>query len=239
MNKTDKPPKKFILSLFSRIFLILAGIVLLYIIWLIVWSGINSANIQERALQQANLTRPLDISHPCPEYRDNYPELASVPDGQIIGQIFVPKFGKEYWRTLFQGSDKQMLDTMGFGHYDNSAMPGGIGNFSAAAHRNGYGASLEDIDKISKDDFIVIRTHDYWFVYKATTSEIVQPDDTGGILPVPYQPSEMASERLLTFTTCHPKYSTDQRYIQHAKIDYWAKASEGVPKVLLDAGVLL
>ncbi|MDR3127920.1 MAG: class E sortase [Bifidobacteriaceae bacterium] len=226
-----------ILGALCEICLTLAIVVGLYIFYLVVWTGHISTNAQDLAVSKSDMTAPVDTKKPCPEYRNNYPVLLDVPEGQIIGQIYIPRFGSQYWRTLFQGTDKQMLDTMGFGHYSQTAMPGQTGNFSSAAHRNGYGSSLADIDKISKNDAIVVRTKDYWFVYKATTSEIVDPYKTDGILPVPYKPDTKPAERLLTFTTCHPQYSSQFRFIQHARIDYWSKVSQGVPTELLVAGV--
>jgi LPXTG-site transpeptidase (sortase) family protein len=214
----------------------LAVIVGLYIFYLVVWTGLMSSNAQNDALAKISMDSPIDNKKPCPEYRDNWPVIDTMPDGQIMGLVYVPRFGKDYWRTLFQGTEKDMLDTMGYGHYSQTAMPGQLGNFSAAAHRNGYGASLKDIQTIQNGDALIVRTSQFWFVYKATGFEIVRPEDTGGILPVPYNSYGNPTGRLITFTTCHPEYSSELRYIEHGTIDYWGKVQEGVPKELLDVG---
>jgi sortase A len=46
--------------------------------------------------------------------------------------------------------------------------------------------------------------------------EIVTPDDVGVIAPVPDNPGLAPTRALLTMTTCHPKYSANQRMILHA-----------------------
>ncbi|MCW2542026.1 MAG: class sortase [Frankiales bacterium] len=48
--------------------------------------------------------------------------------------------------------------------------------------------------------------------------EIVDPSDIGVIDPVPNHPNTAASRALLTLTTCHPKYTANQRMIIHASL---------------------
>jgi sortase A len=69
--------------------------------------------------------------------------------------------------------------------------------------------------------------------------KIVSPDkDTSFVLsPVPGKPNAKPTERLLTLTTCHPKYSDKERYIVHAKFAYWAIVKDGIPEEMKDAGV--
>ncbi|MDR2748353.1 MAG: class E sortase [Bifidobacteriaceae bacterium] len=225
-----------VLGVISKICFALAIVVALYVLYLLVWTGVIANHAQNDAITKISMDQPLDNKKSAPEYRDNWPEIAQMPDGQIIGQVYIPRFGKDYWRTLFQGTEKDMLDTMGFGHYSQSVMPGQIGNFSAAAHRNGYGASLEGIQTLQTGDALIVRTAQYWFVYKVTSYEIVDPENTGGILPVPYNNAAVPTLRLITFTTCHPEYSTQFRYIEHGAIDYWSNVKDGVPKELLNIG---
>jgi sortase A len=48
--------------------------------------------------------------------------------------------------------------------------------------------------------------------------EIVSPSDIGVIAPVPDHPNATATRALLTLTTCHPKYTANQRMILHASL---------------------
>src|SRR4051812_18253410 len=61
--------------------------------------------------------------------------------GAVIGVLHVPAFGGDYVRTIAQGTTTDVLNSasLGVGHYDGTAMPGGIGNFAVAGHRSAYG----------------------------------------------------------------------------------------------------
>ncbi|WP_139200621.1 sortase, partial [Curtobacterium sp. MMLR14_010] len=75
---------------------------------------------------------------------------------------------------------------------------------------------------------------DTWYVYKVTDSQIVTPDHVETIAPVPNKPGvePSAEDRWLTLTACHPMWSARERFVTHAKLDYWLPASEGTPKEL-------
>ncbi|MDK6351097.1 sortase domain-containing protein, partial [Bifidobacterium scardovii] len=73
----------------------------------------------------------------------------------------------------------------GLGHYQDTQMPGQVGNFAVAGHRNGYGQPLGDVDKLQEGDPIIIRTKDYWYVYQYTRHKIVPPTDIYVIAPNP------------------------------------------------------
>ena len=49
------------------------------------------------------------------------------------------------------------------------------------------------------------------------------------IAPDPAHPGAQPTERLLTLTTCHPRYGDTERYIVHAKFDSWQPLSAGAP----------
>ena len=50
--------------------------------------------------------------------------------------------------------------------------------------------------------------------------EIVNPGDGDVLLPVPDHPGDdPAKARYMTMTTCHPKFTAEQRMIVHAVLD--------------------
>jgi LPXTG-site transpeptidase (sortase) family protein len=151
-------------------------------------------------------------------------------NGEMIGVVYISAFGKDYYRTLVEGTDRSVLDLYGFGHFASTVMPGEIGNFAAAAHRNGYGAPMKDVPLMVEGTSIMIRTRDYWYVYKVTGSEIVTPDRSDVLFPVPHEPNEVPTKRLITLTTCHPEYSDAERWIVYGEFDYWAKTKNGIPR---------
>jgi sortase A len=99
----------------------------------------------------------------------------------------------------------------------------------------------------------VVETAGDWFVYRvlgdAATGDfgsdtsgipgqqIVRPSDVDVISPTPGGPADgPATDAYLTLTTCHPKYSAQQRLIIHARLDgaplSKATAPDGPPALL-------
>jgi sortase A len=115
-------------------------------------------------------------------------------------------------------------------------MPGEQGNFAVAGHRVGRGSPFLDLDRMQPGDPIVVETSDYWYVYRVLGDpatgdydsdpsgipgqHIVRPENVEVISPSPGGPADGApSGAYLTLTTCHPKYSAEQRLIIHAALD--------------------
>ena len=133
-------------------------------------------------------------------------------------------------RNLVEGTDLTQLNKHGLGHYTDSQMPGQVGNFAFAGHRNGYGQPLGDVDKLQEGDPIIVRTQDYWYVYHYTSYKIVLPTQTEVVAANPENPGAAPTKRMLTMTTCEPKYSTPtHRWISYAEFSYWAKVADGIP----------
>ena len=115
-------------------------------------------------------------------------------------------------------------------------MPGEQGNFAVAGHRVGRGSPFLDLDQMRPGDPIVVETADSWFVYRVLGDpatgdfaadpsgipgqQIVRPTDVEVISPTPGAAvADPATGAYLTLTTCHPKYSAQQRLIIHARLD--------------------
>lgn len=159
-----------------------------------------------------------------------------IPLGTGIGFIRIPAFGQDYNKVIIEGTNPDDLD-QGPGHYVDSALPGEMGNFSIAGHRVGKGSPFLDLDLLQPGDAIVIETAEEWFVYRMLGDpasgdvdadpsgipgrQIVQPEDVEVINPVPGDENVSAEPTApyLTLTTCHPKFSAQQRLIVHAMLD--------------------
>ena len=72
--------------------------------------------------------------------------------GDLIAQIYIPRFGSQWHRNIVEGTTLEQLNRHGLGHYDTTQMPGQVGNFAVAGHRNGYGQPLGDVDKLQEGD---------------------------------------------------------------------------------------
>lgn len=106
----------------------------------------------------------------------------------------------------------------GPGHIPSTALPGEIGNVVLSGHRTTYGAPFSRFDELRPGDAVVLETRDMWFTYEVTGSKIVAPTAVEVTLPVPGDPTATPTERLLTLTTCNPKYSAKQRLIISAEM---------------------
>jgi sortase A len=92
-------------------------------------------------------------------------------------------------------------------------MPGQIGNFVVSGHRTTYLAPFNKLGELRGGDKIMIDTRAKQYVYKVTSTKVVQPSDVSVAAPVPERPRANPTKRLITLTTCNPKYSAAQRLI--------------------------
>jgi len=157
-----------------------------------------------------------------------------LPPGRGFANIYIPRLGEDYAETIVEGTDAADL-AEGPGHYIDTALPGQIGNFAIAGHRVGQGEPFLNLDQLRPGDPIVIQTAHNWFVYHMLGDpstgdlsardaqgvpgrEIVSPSDGAVIDPVPDEPGRTPTRAMLTLTTCHPKFSSNERMVVHATL---------------------
>ncbi|WP_231486809.1 class E sortase [Candidatus Blastococcus massiliensis] len=155
--------------------------------------------------------------------------------GDPFAILHIPRLGSNYSRVVVEGASEVQLE-QGPGHYVDTAMPGEQGNFAVAGHRVGRGSPFLNLDRMRPGDPVVVETEDSWFVYRVLGDaasgdfdadpsgipgrQIVRPSRVDVISPTPGRPAGGApSGAYLTLTTCHPKYSAQQRLIVHARLD--------------------
>lgn len=212
--------------------LITAGVLLgLFVVWQLWWTDVTAGAHQDR------LVADLDWPTPAPAEADADPvghrEPAPVPAEPAHATTFavlqVPRWGAEP-QPISQGTSKaDVLDVLGIGHYPGTAMPGGIGNFAVAGHRVTYGKPFNRVEELRVDDALVVRTEQTWYVYRVVATEVVDPSRTEVLAPVPGEPDASPTVAAMTMTTCHPMYSARERFIVHARLDYWLPVAEGTP----------
>ena len=163
------------------------------------------------------------------------PPVAEPPGyGQAIGIVYVPRFGAAYARPVMEGTGTDVLDTLGLGRYVSSAMPGEVGNFAVAGHRQTNGKVLDLIHTLIPGDRIHVRTAEGYYTYVFRSSEIVHPSETQVLAPVPGSPGVVPTERVLTLTSCHPRFGSTERFIAYAVLESWRPAAEGPPADIAD-----
>lgn len=231
-------PFKLLFSLFADACIIGAVLCGCYFLWLQVWTGVESVKTQTLTSERANWKNADAAKIAKPQQGDPPVQPENPKYGDLLGQIYIPRFGDQWNRNLTEGTDWEQLGRHGIGHYINTALPGQIGLFAVAGHVNGYGQPLAQLDTLTDGDYVIMRTQDYWYVYKYEKQQIVDKDASEALAPVPFNPGTNPTERLMALTTCWPKYwmgpgETPQRRIAYAKFAYWAKVSDGVPKELV------
>ncbi len=216
-------PLDVVLGFLGELLITLGVLVLLFVAWQLWWT--DAVSNREQAAIATELTDS------WPESSDQGP--VSEPDwGKAFAIVHIPRFGSDWQpRPLVEGTDLDVL-AIGMGHYKGTAMPGQVGNFAIAGHRVTYGRPLFQVAELKEGDAVVVETRDGWYTYRVTTHEIVSPSDVDVIAPVPNHPGAEPTERMLTLTACHPKYSAKQRYIVYAKYESWQPRDGSQPPSL-------
>lgn len=225
------------LMAFSEITLAAALVIALYVVWMVGWTGIIASRSQEEQFNNSGWGVPVSDSHAkIAPAQDGDPPVQPTyaNEGDLIGQLYLPSvWGVEWQRNIVQGTSLRELNLHGYGHYDDTQMPGELGNFAIAGHTGGYGDPGGRNSDLKTGDAIIVRTQDYWYIYKMTGADKVLPNATEVIAPVPNNVNEQPTSRYITLTTCWPKYrQPTHRYIVWGELSYWAKVSDGIPKEL-------
>ena len=218
--------------------LITAGVVLLlFVAWQLWWTNVESDAKQSAAIKEfaQDLGTPEPAAPEAPAApaapEDFGPPAVGTPPGHAgtIGIMYIPRFGPNYTRPIVQGTSQDVLDTLGLGHYSNTAMPGAVGNFAVAGHRQTHGAVLDNIHTLVPGDKIYVQTKDGFYIYVFRNNQIVMPSRTDVLEPVPTQPGVAPTESFLTMTSCNPRFGAEERIIAYALLDSWRPAASGAP----------
>ena len=208
-------------------------IVALFVVWQLWWTDVEGERAAAQAIEEFDATIP-EVPDALGTPRTDTPPEEPVPaEGEVFGTLYVPTWGSDYRMPIAHGVDRAMvLDAGRVGHYPTTAMPGQIGNFAVAGHRQTHGKPFYAIDALTEGDPIVVQTSQAWYVYTVTSHEIVDPDQVEVIAPVPGDPGAEPTEAMLTLTSCHPLWSIAERYVVHAQLEYWLPLDDGYPAEL-------
>jgi sortase A len=245
-SRPRRPPQRVTVTGVIGELLITAGVVvMLFLGWYIWLNDIVAGNEQQQAAEvvqqelqdrwergEASQERePVDPGEPV--------VAAPAEPGEVFGTLIVPRFGDDYVRPIAGGVDlRTVLNNrqIGIGHYLDTQMPGEIGNFAVAAHRTTYGAPFANIAELRFGDKIYVETADGWYQYAFRGLEYVWPTRTEVLEPVPQAPDLEPTDRILTMTSCNPKFSSAERIIAYAVMETWYPRAGGPPAEL--AGVV-
>ena len=217
--------------------LITLGVLLLgFLVWQLWWTDVEGDRAQAEIVRDLGApTATVEHDDGVAEPQPGEPPVLPEPGHAVsFATLTVPRWAGEPARPISQGTDRRtVLDVLGVGHYEGTAMPGGVGNFALAGHRVTFGKPFNRIEELQVGDPLVVWTTDAWYVYRVTSTEVVLPKDVRVIAPVPDEPGVAPTDRYITLTTCHPMFSARERYVVHGVFEYWASTADGTPAELL------
>lgn len=231
-----------VVGVLGELFITAGVLVLLFLAWQLWWNDAVMANQQKSsaasqsqewiAQAEAPVTpqQPEDPAAPPIDYGE--PPVAAPPEhGEILGVLYIPRFGPEYARNIAEGTTLDVLNSMylGVGRYENTQMPGEVGNMAVAAHRSAWGGGMHLINELQLGDGIYVQTADGYYTYRFRNLEYVQPSAGDVLAPVPRQDGVAPGERIITLTSCNPLLSTDERIIAYGVFESWQPLSAGPP----------
>ena len=150
--------------------------------------------------------------------------IGAVPGG-AVARLYIPRLAK-HWVVVEGVSTADIRNAPG--HYPTTAAPGQVGNFAVAGHRSP--AIFWDLDRMRPGDPIVVETKTTFFVYKVSQVRVVQPTQIEALAPVPWQPAQLATDAVMTITTCNPKWDNYERLIVHAALDHSRPCRRSAPR---------
>lgn len=208
--------------------LITAGmLLLLFCVYQLVWTNVEAAR------QQDAVTDRLSDDWRRPD-AGSAPVTAPEPPlklGEGFALLRIPRLGDRYDVPIVEGVRTSDL-SRGVGHYPRTPRPGEIGNVGVAGHRATNGEPFRDLDRLRKGDAVVVETETMWFTYVVDRKRIVRPSDVWVLDPVPGKPQAEPTERLLTLTTCNPRWASTERLIVFSHLEEMTPKSAGRPAAL-------
>jgi len=173
--------------------------------------GVTPTSIPSRTPGSTTVTTPSSTPTTVPVVTTLPPVSAPDPSaGDVLAHLVIPKIGVDSY--VVEGTADGDL-RKGPGHYPATPLPGQVGNSGIAGHRTTYGAPFGELDSLEVGDAIQVTTVQGSFQYEVTEKSVVSPGTTE-VLDPPDQPGLA----VLTLTTCHPKYSAQERLVIRAEL---------------------
>ncbi len=189
----------------------------LAIVGYVAWQLIGTNIVSER--RQTELVEQLQD-----QWRTRPGTELSREEGVRLGEasalIRIPRFGDDYVMPVLEGVGDAELSS-GFGHFLDSAGPGGRGNYALAAHRVTHGEPLRDLPSLRPGDTVLVETGEAIYTYEIDTDPnelVVGLEEVWVLAAQPVNPRTAGVQpgderRLVTLVTCAELFHTDDRMV--------------------------
>jgi sortase A len=215
---THRPPSRVwsAVGVFGELLITVGVLLLLFVAYQLMWTNVTAqrAADQVAAELQDSWARPGSTTGSGDEGDgdDGTPEARPVI-GDAFALMYIPRLNDKVWGMPVLESVALSDLARGIGHYPTTQLPGEKGNFAVAAHRATNGEPFRDIDQLQDGDKVFVETRGSWFEYTLRRDQIVGPSDTWVIDPVPGDPGATPTDRLITLTTCNPRWGHTTRWV--------------------------
>ena len=196
------------LGIAGELLLTLGILVLLYVVYVLWGTGIQTHRAQDELREQVvdRWSDPVATEEAPVAAPEDPVDPAETEIGDGYALLRIPALGDDWEWVVVQGVELSV-------HYADTADPGELGNFSVAAHRAGHGAPFADLDLVEIGDAVEVETAAGTWTYTIDQpARVIEPTDTWIVDAVPGQGTGAEpTERRITLTTCHPRYGSSQR----------------------------
>ncbi|WP_164992584.1 class E sortase [Streptomyces sp. L2] len=201
-------------------FAVTAGLLLGgYAAWLVWGTSPQPSQVEQArtARVERELTHHPEVTHSASSPPSQESSAESSSDANAVMRI--PALGDHWAYPVYNGTADQQLGK-GLGHYAGTAGPGQIGNYAVAGHRSSYSgfepfAELPDL--VKPGDKIIVTASTGRYTYTVTSTERVTPDSVQVLRPDQGRGAN-PKDRLITLTTCTPRYGSTGRFIVYGKL---------------------
>lgn len=211
--------------------MVAAGLAALVVLaWQLWWTDLQAADRSESLI--ATMRQDFSPARESPVLTDGAapPAATATNAGADPAIVHLPTL--EEVHPVLPGVGADVLDQGLLGRYPGSANPGEIGNFAVAGHRTTYGRPLWALAELAPGDPVVVETPEAYHVYVVQRLRVVDPAATEVLAPTPDQPDTAATEAWMVLTTCHPRFSAEQRLVAYAALDRSLPRAQGLPPEL-------
>lgn len=138
-------------------------------------------------------------------------KATSLPTIPTANRLVIPKIFVN--TPINEGTDESVLFQTGMWHRPNTSTPDKGGNTVVAGHRFLYTRGSDTfyhLDKVEKDDTILVYWEGKEYVYKVFEIEVVGPEH----IEIEYN----TSDPIITLYTCTPLWTSEKRLVVKASL---------------------
>ena len=133
-----------------------------------------------------------------------------------VARLSIPSLGLS-WLVIDGVEPSKLMKAPG--RYPSSPALDKAGNYAIAGHREK--GMFWDLDKVRPGEQIIVETKTMRYTYTVVSNKVTGSDAWDEVASVP--PGFARGDKVLTLTTCNPKWDNYQRLIVHAELSHTQK----------------